>query len=515
MRGRPQQAFANPVLIGAVTVLVAIVAVFLAYNANNGLPFVPTRELKVDIPNGTALLPGNEVLAGGYRVGLVSDMRPVRLRGGSVGAEAILQLTPTYGKVPIDSTATISPRSLLGLKYIELRYGSSKRIIPDGGTVPTSQTTVPVQFDDINKLFDARTRTAVKRTLVGFGDTLASRGSSLNDTFAALPALLLHLGHVAGYLSQPSTQLTRFFTALNGFFSTLSPVAGVQARLLGDQATTFEAISQSAADLENTIKESPPTLSISTDSLRHQQPFLVDLTTFAHYMQPATASLKAALPSLNPALQAGIKVLPRTPSMNTKLEGVLAALRSLARDPGTNMALNGLGQTVGILNPMIKYLGPFITVCNSWNSMWSYLADGVSEQTRFGNAQRALLNFANHQTNNVGSQGATAPANGYLNTPADQAAKKTSGGADAEYAHGPAYAAAINRNGTADCEAAQRGYQAKQNYSDPQHRSLVTDAHTPGSQGTTWSGLSRVPPGETFSREPTTGPQLPFVPGNN
>ena len=86
------------------------------------------------------------------------------------------------------------------------------------------------------------------------------------------------------------------------------------------------------------------------------------------------------------------------------------------------MALNGLGQTVGILNPMIRYLGPFVTVCNSWNQMWSYLADGVSEQTSLGNAQRALIMFANHQTNNVGAQGATAPANGYLNTPADQQA---------------------------------------------------------------------------------------------
>jgi tetratricopeptide (TPR) repeat protein len=41
--GRP--AFANPVLIGAVTVLIAIIAVFLAYNANTGLPFVPTRPM--------------------------------------------------------------------------------------------------------------------------------------------------------------------------------------------------------------------------------------------------------------------------------------------------------------------------------------------------------------------------------------------------------------------------------------------------------------------------------------
>jgi hypothetical protein len=33
---------ASPVLVGAVTTLVVVVAVFLAYNANAGLPLVPT-----------------------------------------------------------------------------------------------------------------------------------------------------------------------------------------------------------------------------------------------------------------------------------------------------------------------------------------------------------------------------------------------------------------------------------------------------------------------------------------
>ena len=36
---------ASPVLVGAVTPLVTVVAVFLAYNANNALPFVPTKTL--------------------------------------------------------------------------------------------------------------------------------------------------------------------------------------------------------------------------------------------------------------------------------------------------------------------------------------------------------------------------------------------------------------------------------------------------------------------------------------
>jgi ABC-type transporter Mla subunit MlaD len=505
-----RSAFANPVLLGAVTVLVLLIGIFLAYNSNSGFPFVPTRQLKVDIPNGTSLLPGNQVEAGGGAdIGTVSSMHPVRLPSGQTVAQLVLQLTESYGPIPADSHVSIDTRSVLGLKFVNLHRGSSRRMLPDGATLPASHTTIPVQFDDINKLFDAKTRPAVQKDLVGFGDTLAARGSSLNDTFAALPALLGHLEPVARYLSDPNTQLTRFFVALNGFFSTVSPVSQVNAQLFGDQGTTFEAISRSASDLENTIRESPPTLDVSTASLKAQQPFLVDLTTFSHAMQPATSSLKAALPQLDPALEAGIRVLPRTPSMNVRLEGVLRSLKALALDPGSNQALNGLSTAVGILNPMIRYLGPFVTVCNTWSYFWADLADTVSQPTSIGASQRALIMFGNHQTNNVGSQGATAAANGYKPGDVPDPTK-----ADAEYTHGPAYGAAVTNQGLADCETGQRGYPLVVNHLDPKHRLLNYDAHTPGTQGMNFTGLSRVPPGETFTRRPTTGPQLPAIPSN-
>ena len=47
--GANGECSSSPVLIGALTVLVAIVAVFLAYNANNGLPFVPSYALHVQV----------------------------------------------------------------------------------------------------------------------------------------------------------------------------------------------------------------------------------------------------------------------------------------------------------------------------------------------------------------------------------------------------------------------------------------------------------------------------------
>src|SRR3954464_6496045 len=70
-------AIASPVLVGAATVLIVIVGVYLAYNANNGLPFVPTYDVKAELPNGQKLIAGNEIRLGGFRVGVVSDMRPV------------------------------------------------------------------------------------------------------------------------------------------------------------------------------------------------------------------------------------------------------------------------------------------------------------------------------------------------------------------------------------------------------------------------------------------------------
>ena len=48
MTRRPSASIvANPILVGAVTALVVVVAIFLAYQANEGLPFVPSRSVHI------------------------------------------------------------------------------------------------------------------------------------------------------------------------------------------------------------------------------------------------------------------------------------------------------------------------------------------------------------------------------------------------------------------------------------------------------------------------------------
>jgi virulence factor Mce-like protein len=508
MRRTAENPFKNPTLVGAMTVLAIILAVYLAYSANKGLPFLPTRELKVDVSNGANLVVGADVDEGGTRIGELTAMRPIEIKqSGQVAAQLTLTLSKANGDVPLNSSVTIGERSLLGEKYVELTKGKSKRMFANGATMSISQTTVPVQIDDVFNTFTPKTRTAIQENLVGIGNTLAGRGEALSETLQNLPALLGYLAPVAANLSNPQTELTRFFDTVDTFTSIVAPLSQVNSQLFTDMATTFGAISRSSKNLEQTIAESPSTLSVSTQSLRVQQPFLVDLATLGNELTPATAELRAALPDINPALEVGAKTLARTPILNMNLQKVMVALKNLALAPGTNVALNGLTATVDTLNPMMRYLGPYVTVCNDFNYFWTYLADDVSETTSFGTAQRVLFKLANVlQPNNVGIQGAAEPADG--------------GGVDLgplvgnEYMHDQAYGAAVDNEGNADCETGQRGYPEKLNSFDPTGRDLVVDPHTPGDQGPTYAGQAHVPAGETYSRNPQTGPQLDPTPSN-
>src|SRR3954454_9450623 len=120
---------ASPVLIGATTVLIALVAVFIAYNANSGLPFVPTYDVKAELPSGAKLVKGNEVRVGGFRVGVVSDIRPVTNRvHGRARSVAVVEMKLDKPVEPLarDTTVRVRPRSALGLKYVEISPGSGK-----------------------------------------------------------------------------------------------------------------------------------------------------------------------------------------------------------------------------------------------------------------------------------------------------------------------------------------------------------------------------------------------------
>jgi virulence factor Mce-like protein len=510
---RPRASIvASPVLVGAVTTLVVVVAVFLAYNANAGLPFVPTTQLRVDLENGANLVPGNEVRSGGFRVGVVSDMKPVPLPGGRVGAQVTLKLDKKFGAVPADSRVTVRPRSALGLKYVELDRGAAAKTLEDGATLPERQTRIPVELDQVLSMFDAPTRKASGDNLVGFGDALDGRGADINEAIGKLPALETRLTSVMANLSDPRTDIQGFFRELSDAARVVAPVSKTNARLFTTMADTFGAISADKQALQQTIEKTPGTLDVGTRSLRNQRPFLQHTAALSSDLSAAATELHRALPDVNAALVTATPVQRRLIQLNEPLQQALDALDRLVSAPTTNGSLRGLQATIGTVAPQIRYLGPFITVCNDWNLWWTFVAEHLSAPDDTGSSQRALLNMGGTApgTDGVGNSGANEFAHGEGGPP----------GAARQDLHDTFYGPAVNAKGQADCAAGQTGYTMAGNpyrdpsvAGDPYRRATVDRFPTAGPLGPHYAqldkngrgvgvGPARVPDGETFTDAP-------------
>ena len=415
MRNRSglQGVASSPVLVGAVTVLVVIVAVFLAYNANNGLPFVSTYNLEAEVPNADALVKGNEVRIGGVRVGIVKSVVPVQHADGHLAAKLSLSLDKNVEPLPVDSTITIRPKSALGLKYLQVTPGSSSRGFVAGETIPVrAARPEPVDIDQFFDMFDERTRVAIRHNLAGFGNALAGRGPQLNEAIGSLRRLVVSGQPVLRTIVAPSTNFGGFWRALEDLSATVAPVAETQASLFVALDRTFAAFARvSRPFIQETISKSPSTLDAANADLPVLRPFLHDSQRFFAALKPGAHALAETSPTIAAALHAGVPVLNATPILNAQLVPTADALLAFQSAPGVFNGLDLLIDTNKILGPAIKFIAPAQTVCNYATIAFRNLANATEE----GNGLGDWLNFISFEPpegpNSEGSP-ASAPANG-------------------------------------------------------------------------------------------------------
>ncbi|HEY6780015.1 MAG TPA: MlaD family protein, partial [Thermoleophilaceae bacterium] len=323
----------SPVLIGAVTVLVTMVAVFLSYNANEGLPFVPTYQLTAEVPNSAGLVRGNEVRIGGSRVGVVSDIGAKPQDDGSVVATLTLELDPQVKPLPRDSKLLIRPRSALGLKYVEITEGKSDDGYAEKATIPESASAVrPVEIDDFFNMFDDPTRVGSRGNLIGYGAGFAGRGQDLNRFIAGLEPLVRELEPALRNLSSQQTGFARLFPALEQAAAEVAPVAGTQASLWVALDSTFTAWASVAEPLQASISGGPPALDTAIRELPAQRPFLRESEELFRRFRPALASLSNAAPNLAVALRVGTPALERSPALNRRLTRTIDTLQDFGND---------------------------------------------------------------------------------------------------------------------------------------------------------------------------------------
>jgi virulence factor Mce-like protein len=376
--------FANRTLIGAITTLVLIVATFLAYNANNGLPFVPTYNLNAQVPDASGLIASDNVDIGGNRVGYVSSISNQVLTNGVAIAVLHLKLNKSIEPLPADSTDLIRPVSPLGEQYLQITKGHSSETLSAGSTIPLSHTSLPVTLDEFFQIFNAKTRAASQVNLNEFGTGFAARGPDLNQALSTAKALVYVLLPVTSNLLNVQTRWAQLFPSLEQAAHEVVGVADQQAALFTALDQTFTPLSQATPALQAAITGGPPSLQTATQQLPAQAQFTNDTTELFRRLRPAFKSLGEASAQLAPAEAAGIPALRRSPQLNGRLVTTLDSIESFARNPATLPGLVLLTETAQLIEPTVAYIKPEQTTCNYLALFFRNLESSLSESDQVG-----------------------------------------------------------------------------------------------------------------------------------
>ena len=341
MRGRRGTASltASPVLIGAVTLLVTIIAVFIAYNANSGLPFVPTYDVKAELPSRRQ--------AGGGQRGARRRLPRRRGRGDRADHRRGRRRAPLgrrdHDEARQDRRAagrptapcSVRPRSALGLKYVELTPGTAEETYARGDTIPLGRLERAARArgraSRPSTTTRARTRAPPPRASATPSPAAASRSTTRS---ARSTRSSRHLTPVMRNLSDPDTELDQFFLQIGrrlraGGAGGRGPGAAVHEH--GRHLRRLQPQPGGAPGRRS--RSSRPRSTRRSPRSGCSAPSWPTSPTSRGACGPAAQELPRSLPAINDAFRVGTPILPRTVELNERLEGATRRARGPVREP--------------------------------------------------------------------------------------------------------------------------------------------------------------------------------------
>jgi virulence factor Mce-like protein len=383
-RGRETSFLQSPVLIGALTVLVVIVAVALAYKANTGLPFTPTYNLHVEMRDASELQTGDDVNEGGALIGLVSGISATRNRAGKPVADVNLKLHKNVEPLPADTRFIVRLKGSIGVKYLEVEPGRSPRELHNGATVPVSQTGATTDLDQVLDMFSPPTRKGVQLSTIGFGEAVAGRGYDLNRAIGKFLPLVSNLLPVTTNLASPSTDLAGFLNGLENFSGALAPVAQTQATLFANLNRTFSAVASVAPSLQDTVSSTPPAFEAVIAQSPVIGPFLTDTASQLTQLDPGFKTIETSAPALTNVFRTGVQNLPATIPFDRRLVSLSKTIGRFGQAPAVQQGLNSLSYTALHLQQPLAFLTPVQATCNYVTLFLRNIASATSEHVPNG-----------------------------------------------------------------------------------------------------------------------------------
>jgi ABC-type transporter Mla subunit MlaD len=394
LRRHSTNPFSSPVLIGALTVLVMVVGVVLAFQANNGLPFVPRYTLHIEVSNAEELTHGAEIHMGGALIGSVSSVTATRTKAGTPIAVIDAQINKNVEPLPVNTHFTIRMKGAIGEKFLDVALGHGKRTWPNGATVPLGHASALVDLDQVLDMYTPPTQVGVQDTTLGFGQALAGRGNDLNQAIGNFVPLLTNLAPVMRNLASSKSDLAGFIRGLSSFAAALAPVSTQEADLYVNLDTTFKALAGVATPyLQDWIAQTPPTFQSVIDDAPSIEPFALNTAELFRKLAPGFASLPESAPVLAAAFSAGAKNLPGTAKFDQQTVGLAKSLALYGEDSTVQAGLKRLTLTSSSLIKPLQFLAPVQATCNYVTLFLRNIASSLSDNIGTGTVLRTLLVF--------------------------------------------------------------------------------------------------------------------------
>jgi phospholipid/cholesterol/gamma-HCH transport system substrate-binding protein len=329
---------------GVIGILVIVIGAYLGFTKD--IPFTKPFQIEAVFQNAPPVQRGTAVRIAGVDVGKVSKVES--LGDGSSGIKVTMKLKDEA--LPLHEDAEIKVRERIFLEgnlFMDIKPGSpSGPELDDGDTIPASQTSAPVQFDQVLGTLGTSTRKDLQELLVGYGDALNGQpkpgedddqdpdvkgetgGEALNDSLDYASDALRGTAVVnQALLGRDNHDLAKLIAGQQKVTAALSSNEGQLKDLITNFNTTVGALASEEGGLRETIHQLPRVLEAAQPALDNLNAAFPSTRAWALEMIPGVEETPATL-------EAGFPWLAQTRALMSpdELQGLVNDLHPAVSD---------------------------------------------------------------------------------------------------------------------------------------------------------------------------------------
>jgi ABC-type transporter Mla subunit MlaD len=321
-------------------------------------------------------------------------------------ADIQLQLSSAFEPLRSDSRIEIRLRSAIGVRYLQIIPGTHGTPLPNGATIPSSQTSSPVDLDQVLATFDPQTRARTQDFLGELGTGVAGQGQAINNVIGSLPGFLTSVGSVSAAINARPGAMRALISSSQGAAAAFDPVRDNLATGFQPEAQALSPFAIQGANVQATLEQAPPALSELQSGLPAVRSLVAQVQGLAQAATPTLAAAPAALDETTALLRdAG----PGLHSANATLRLARGAVSpTLSFLQTAQPAFSQINQALASALPVVRYVAP--RSCGLSDAF-----TGWSEIMKFGTAYDNFLHFTITETSSivVGQPGAPVLSNPY------------------------------------------------------------------------------------------------------